>query len=512
MFIRHTFVFAATLVFIVQQLTMARDPISDSKPFPSFIASTDALSSNATLITAKMAPATEFSDASDLSSNAVAAIREVYVWAWPLVYMSNLKKSMQLVRSPGRSGGAPVAPVNSLCMLTDVVSPEFQSVPCPNRDVIYGFGLMDLKEQPVILQVPDFGNRFWLYQIGDHRMESFGQVGKMYGTPSGFVMVVGPDWQGDVPEQVSQVIRSSTNLAYVLPRVLVGNSDAQQIDDVARWQEVLGQIAIYPLSKFNGRMKRYDWNQVRWYPALGRSTRERNKLVQPENFFDDLQRVLSEVETTTTEQPLVELAEQIELWAKANPSRQAALHDLANKIEQETIQPMFDLSSTGQTLPGHWHSVQNGAAFGDDYWTRTAIAKSNPFVNREREAKYYYLENSNDGHLLQGGRNYTVHFDADQLPPADGFWSLTLYNEHHQFHANTARRYAIGNANVDQLKFNVDGSLTIFVGPAEPTDTEQVNWLPSPTDGPFKLYLRLYQPKASALEGRWIPAPCSPSQ
>ncbi len=62
-------------------------------------------------------------DVNELPDSVVAAIREVYVWAWPLVYMSNLKQSMRLVRSPGRSGGAPVAPLISLCMLTDILTP-----------------------------------------------------------------------------------------------------------------------------------------------------------------------------------------------------------------------------------------------------------------------------------------------------------------------------------------------------------------------------------------------------
>ena len=431
----------------------------------------------------------------------LASIREVYVWAWPLVYMSNLKQSMQLVKSPGRSGGAPVAPVNHLCMLTDVVAPEFSSVPCPNRDVVYGFGLMDLQDQPVVIQIPDFGDRFWLYQIGDHRMESIGELGRMYGTSAGFAMVVGPDWQGTVPEQMTRVIRSDTNLAYILPRVLVGQS--QNVPSDAELQDALSQIAIYPLSKFNGQMKRKDWRQVRWYPALGRTTRERNKLVRPETFFDDLQRVLDEIDATPAEQPLVELAQRLVDWAQTEPARQATLGQLAVRLEQETIEPMFDFSHSGQTLSGQWRSLQNGAAFGDDYWSRTAIAKSNPFVNREHEAKYYYLEHSADGQPLQGAQAYTLRFTADQLPPADGFWSLTLYNSDHQLHANAAQRYSIGS--LEELKRDDDGSLTIVVQPKPPRADEHVNWLPSPDAGSFKLYLRLYEPQASALNGSWTP-------
>ncbi len=491
-------------VLSLAQDTRAIDPLASRASHPAFMASTDAVSHKAAFVglpVAKLATATESINASPMSTNSISAIREVYVWAWPLVYMSNMKQSLQLVRAPGKSGGAPVAPVNSLCMLNDVVSPDFQSVPCPNRDVLYGFGLMDLHDQPVIVQIPEFGDRFWLYQIGDHRMESIGQLGSMYGTRAGFVMIAGPTWQGTVPDQVDQVIRSNTDLAYILPRVLVGQS-AQSRD--AQLQEAISRITIYPLSKFNGQFKRKDWDQTRWYPAIGRTTRERNKLVNPESFFADLQRVLQEIDATPAEQPLAELARQLVDWAQEDPGYQASLQQLAVRFEQETIRPLFDFSHSGQSLPGYWHTMRNGAAFGDDYWTRTAVAKSNPFVNREEEAKYYYLEHASDGQPLEGGRAYTLHFAAGELPPADGFWSLSLYNDQHQFITNDAGRYSRGS--LDDLQLGADGSLTITIQPEQPQDDAAAkNWLPSPGQGHFKLYLRLYQPRASALDTSWTP-------
>ncbi len=438
---------------------------------------------------------------SELPNSIVQSAREVYVWAWPLVYMSNLRQSMKLIRSAGHSGGAPVAPVNQLCMLTDVVSPEFQSVPCPNRDVVYGFGIMDLAEQPIVVQVPDFKDRFWLFQIGDHRMESMGHVGSMYGTQPGFILLVGPEWHGSVPSSIQQVIRSKTNLAYVLPRIVAHTDSSQAASEL---NAALSQIDIYPLSKFTGQFKHRNWNQARWYPALGKSTREHNRLVRPGNFFDDLERVLTEVAALPSEEHLVALAQKLVHWNKANPGSRERLQQLAATFEQETIQPMFDLSrAAAQEFPGAWATIGNGAAFGDDYWTRTSIAKSNPFVNRQAEAKYYYLESTSEGIPLHGSHTYTLHFAADQLPPVDGFWSLTLYNSAHQFHANAAGRYSIGS--LSKPKLNEDGSLTITISSEEPTDPEQVNWLPAPRDEAFKLYLRLYVPQTPALAGSWHP-------
>ena len=92
------------------------------------------------------------------------------------------------------------APLNRLTMLTDYVDPEERNVACPNQDVVYGLGLLALDVSPVVVQVPDFGDRFWVYQIVDLRTDSFVQLGKMYGTSPAFICSSGPNWKGEVPE------------------------------------------------------------------------------------------------------------------------------------------------------------------------------------------------------------------------------------------------------------------------------------------------------------------------
>jgi hypothetical protein len=72
---------------------------------------------------------------------------------------------------------------------------------------------------PVVIQVPDFGERFWVYQVVDTRTDSFVQLGKMYGTTPGFYLLVGPNWQGEVPRGITKVFRSATSTGFVAPRI-----------------------------------------------------------------------------------------------------------------------------------------------------------------------------------------------------------------------------------------------------------------------------------------------------
>src|SRR5215471_3336941 len=99
--------------------------------------------------------------------------RDAYFWAWPLVNVYNRRLVYEKVPEIVLSGPVPAAPLNHLGMLTDYIVPEARIVACPNQDVVYGVGALALDMSPVVIQVPDFGNRFWVYQIVDLRTDSF---------------------------------------------------------------------------------------------------------------------------------------------------------------------------------------------------------------------------------------------------------------------------------------------------------------------------------------------------
>ncbi|WP_220039842.1 DUF1214 domain-containing protein [Nonomuraea aridisoli] len=165
---------------------------------------------------------------------------------------------------------------------------------------------------------------------------------------------------------------------------------------------------------------------------------------------------------------------------------------------------LFEFRNYGIPLAHHWSTQRTGAAFGTDYLMRTAVAKSNIFVNTANETTYYYQDLDDQGERLNGSRTYTMHFEAGQLPPVRGFWSLTVYNKHHFFHPNELDRFSLGTKNKN-LAYGQDGSLTLTVGGEAPSDPAlHANWLPAP-DEEFTLYLRAYWPDTSIVEGSWQP-------
>lgn len=135
------------------------------------------------------------------------------------------------------------------------------------------------------------------------------------------------------------------------------------------------------------------------------------------------------------------------------------------------------------------------------------MAKANIFVNTATETTYFYQDLDKGGRRLHGASRYSVTFPAGGLPPARGFWSLTLYNEHHFFHPNDLQRYSLGTKNKN-LRLDPDGSLTLYAS-AEPPDDPGLagNWLPAP-QAEFSLYLRAYWPDDAIVRApgprRWL--------
>jgi len=423
--------------------------------------------------------------------------REAYVWGWPMAYLHQCRSRLEMVPRIGRSGGLPVAPVNRLAMLTSQVVPRTSLVPCPSRDVLYGFGIFDLGLSPVVIQVPDFGGRFWLYQLGDHRTDSFAEVGSMHGTLPGFYLVVGPDWSGEAPRGMSGAFRSPTRLAYCIPRIFFTSEDG----DRAAAVEAADGVAAYPLSEFTGRPVVHEWERLGWLPSLS----GRGGLVTPEVFVDVLPCLLEDIPPLPGERPLYErISGALELLKQDEDFRSSAVAAIRD-VERDVVAPLFEFRNFGTKLPGGWSTVLNGAEFGTDYLTRTAVARSNIFVNRHRETKYYYLDLDSSGRRLNGDGRYLITFPKDCIPPAGGFWSLTAYDSRHLFPAATAELHSIGSRDLS-LELGSDGSLTIVVEPSESEDIIRGNRnrIMAPP-GPFSLYLRLYAPLMEAMDGRWIP-------
>ena len=424
--------------------------------------------------------------------------RMAYVWGWPLVNNANRHKVFSEAPEPGLLGGVLPIAHNAVAMLTNYVSPEQRFVTCTNQDVVYGFGFCDnLDKEPIVFQVPDFGDRFWVFAFYDARTDEFSQIGKQYGTKPGFYMIVGPGWKGDTPAGILAVLRTSTSVVAVAPRVFMDDTEA----DHAAIQPVISQINFYPLSQFDGKMKTKDWSKLPHFPAPKPTGKGETKWVNPETFFDELPAVMKQVPPLPGEEALYDWIDSVLEAAAKDPRIKQTLTETAAAAEREIIDPFFQWRYNGRPAGNGWNSPVDGARWGTDYLNRAATAKSNMYDNLPEETKYIYTDDDSSGKQLNGQNTYAVTFA--KVPPVKGFWSLTLYNDVHFFNPNPLKRYSLGTKN-KTLKFNADGSLTLYAGAKSPGTDKESNWLPAP-EGTFSLYIRAYWPDKAVIDATWQP-------
>src|SRR5689334_17707593 len=301
--------------------------------------------------------------------------RLMYFWGWPLVNMQHRHQMFSKVKDHAIGGALPVGPLNRVTMLTDYIAPEQRSVATPNQDVVYGAVFLSLDNEPVVVQVPDFGKRFWVFQFLDQRTDTLGGVGAMYGTKPGFYMVVGPQWKGTVPTGITRVLHSSTNSVFVGPRVFMDDT----AEDRQAIRPLVNQIMSYPLSEFDGTMKTKEWATLPILadPGGGASTGGETKWVKPENYVSDLRTVLSEVPPLPGEEALYAWFRSMLDTAAQDRTVADGLQKAAVEADNELFKEIFSYHYAGVPVGNDWIAPMNGAEFGFDYFSRTAAARAN---------------------------------------------------------------------------------------------------------------------------------------
>ena len=111
---------------------------------------------------------------------------------------------------------------------------------------------------------------------------------------------------------------------------------------------------------------------------------------------------------------------------------------------------------------------------------------------------------------FDGANKYSLHFDKGALPPVDAFWSVTLYDPEGYQVANPLNRFAVSSWM--PIKYDPDGSLTLYFQSESPRKDKEANWLPAPKGGGFNLLMRLYAPRSEVLTGKWNPPPVTKTE
>lgn len=397
------------------------------------------------------------------------------------------------------------APFNQLHNTARVYTPADTAVVTPNSDTPYSFIGMDLRAEPMVICTPQIEKaRYFSLQLIDMYTFNYGYAGsRATGNDAQCSMIAGPRWTGKKPPGVKNLFRSETDFSFGLIRTQLFN--ASDIENVIKIQ---ASYRATPLSTFLNKPAPQASTEVAW-PKIDKQQAEKDPLA----YLSFLLAFAPPIGPAAVEKPMRARFARLGIEAGKPFAIDQLPEDQKSEIAEGLMSGMEAINKAvagvGRPVNG-WRIATDG--FGDrkalagNYTLRAAGAMAGIYGNDAVEALYPMLVADSDGDRPDASTNsYTLTFPAGQLPPANAFWSLTMYDEKTQLLVtNPINRYLINSPMLPDLKKNADGSVTLLIQNKSPGNNLESNWLPAP-DGKIYVVMRVYWPKASALKGTWKP-------
>ena len=425
--------------------------------------------------------------------------KDAYVYGYPLVLMDVTRALMTNV--PSSSGvGAPMGQFANARAFPDAT---FVDVVSPNADTLYSSAWLDLKQEPVVLSVPDTHGLYYLMPMLDAWTNVFASPGKRTtGTAKGDYAITGPGWSGTLPAGVKE-IKSPTNMVWIL-----GRTQTNGKADYAAVHAIQDKYSLTPLSA---------WGRAYTPPAtvpidpkidMKAAPVDTVAAMDAETFFNRLAMLMKDNPPPAADAPMVARLSSIGVvpgqpFHLNRNGDGVGIPDGVDDGKKRVVELGHDPGNT-KLVNGWLLAAGDRGTYGTNYRVRAGVAWVGLGTNLPADAVYPMARIDGDGNPLNGGYKYVVHFDKGQTPPANAFWSLTMYNAKQAFVANPIDRFAIGDR--DKMKFNRDGSLDIYIQHDSPGREKESNWLPADA-GDFNVILRIYWPGESVLNGTWTPPP-----
>jgi hypothetical protein len=384
-----------------------------------------------------------------------------------------------------------------------VYTPADTAIQTPNSDTPYSWLGLDLRAEPMVLTVPAVDpKRYYSIQLTDAYTFNTDYIGtRATGNDAGSFMIVGPGWKGETPKGIKKVFHSETELFMPIYRVQL--FDPADIDNV---KKVQAGFKVQPLSAFLGTSAPKAAPPIDFIKPLSPQD-EKSSL----EFFNVLNFVLTYCPTDPSEVDLMKRFAKLDIGGGKTFDPSKFSPEVRKAIQQGMADGWVDFGGLLKEFTEG--KVTSADVFGtrqylkNNYLYRMGAAVMGIYGNSKEDAVYPLYTVDESGQKLTGASNYTLHFDADQMPPAKAFWSLTMYElPKSLLVANPIKRYLINSPMLPNLKRDADGGVTLLIQHESPGKDLEANWLPAPS-GPYRMFLRIYWPEPAALNGSWKKPP-----
>jgi hypothetical protein len=402
------------------------------------------------------------------------AAREAWLYGLPLIELARVRAAMQRAADQTHAPG-----VNSLAHNRELATPKNRMITAPNVDTLYSAAFLDLAGGPASLTLPPTGDRYISAAFMDMYTNNFCILGtRTTGPDGGTFRIVGPTAQAG-----PDVIRSPTPWTWVAVRLLVQGPD--DLEAAHRLQDQLALTAARP--RRAGDYATRDAPAMQYLTSVQQLLAENPPPVTDAGFFHRIAALrLGPDQGFDSARFSAPQAADIEAGAKDAADGLRAGHVSTTPVDGWTYQT----STSGD--------------FGQDYGHRAGVALSGLGALPRIEAMYMTAVAPTGRRLFDDDRLYRLSFPPGRLPPANAFWSLTMYAATPQMQLflvdNPLNRYAIGDRTAG-LQRNADGSLDLWISRSDPGVARRSNWLPAPPAGAYAVSMRCYLPRPELLSG-----------
>ncbi|WP_223457031.1 MULTISPECIES: DUF1254 domain-containing protein [unclassified Pseudomonas] len=427
---------------------------------------------------------------------------DAYIYFYPLLSMDITRKQFTNIE-PGKEFGK--GPMNMFVSVPQYPPAEFKGVVRANFDTLYSIAWLDLTKEPMVIAAPDTDGRFYLLPMLDMWTDVFASPGwRTTGTKAGQFLVTPPGWTGTVPAGMSHLL-APTPFVWV-----IGRTKTDGAADYAAVHKIQAGYTVTPLSRLG---KEPEAVTVKIDPAVDMKTPPKIQVdsMSAANYFTYAAELLKVNPPHSTDQPMLAQLKRIGIEAgkpfdmdALDPQIQAALQTVPQDAQALMT---WKVPTLAREVNGWSMNTDTMGVYGNYYLKRAIVTQVGLGANLPEDAIYPLNIGDSNGKSLDGANKYVLHFSKDETPPVSAFWSITLYDPEGFQVGNSLNRFAVSSWM--PFKANADGSLDLYFQNESPGKDLEANWLPAPK-GPFNLTMRLYGPKAEALNGKWNPPAVKP--
>ncbi|HEY7000425.1 MAG TPA: DUF1214 domain-containing protein [Candidatus Udaeobacter sp.] len=378
-----------------------------------------------------------------------------------------------------------------------LLNADFRTIETPNTETLYSTALLDLKDGPIVVVHPDYGDRYFRTSVWELHGDTHTISQKKDGRHPPPYAIVPVGWQGKIPQGLKTITVRSRYVVLIPHIAVYGDTDLPN---------------VYALQKDHKLIALKDWGKSNAELQPGEAMRpiRRPDIKTPNElmFFEELGETLKDITIRDDELGFARQLQDIGItlkdgfqFEKLDAARVAGLKRAV--LDGQTL-AAHKARNVAPLQPGGTWSVSYDLTSLDDWLNRAGTGFGYVWGDLATEILYPTARIDADGQPFNGKNRYVLHFSPGQLPPGR-YWRVSMYDLEGFFTNNPINRYGIGNM-AEKLQPDPDGGLTITIQHDSPGKDKEPNWLPAPAEG-FFLNMRLYQPEERMYRGEYILPP-----